>query len=223
MFCLNYYMETKKYPDPNRLYTLKDSNMLIFLKNDIKSKKIIVGDYTVSATAPGEFEKNVLHHHLNDKLIIGKFSGFAPNVRFLMAAIHHNTTDCFTIYGFCHIEEWKNEFWNDEDFLYRGDTIVGNNVFVGRDSVIFPGVHIGDGAIIGACSVVTKDVPPYTIVGGNPAKVIKKRLDDETIDLLLKIKWWDWNIETITENIHILKSKNKNALFELAKNMGYIK
>ena len=215
-----------KYPNPNDLYPMKNGyTTLIYLKNAIKSDKVIIGDYTVAETTPEEFKKNILHHYLNDKLIIGKFCGFGANVKFFMGTFHHNRTDCFTTYTFFHFkgEDWEREKWNEDDIVYKGDTIIGNDVWIGRDVSIFPGVHIGDGAIIGACSVITKDVAPYTIVAGNPAKVIKKRLDDETIELLLKIRWWDWDIKTITKNIHILKSRNKKDLFELAKNMGYIK
>ena len=219
-------MEIKKYPSPDDLYPMKDGcKNLIYLKNAIKSDKVIIGDYTVGFATPESFRNNILCHSLEDKLIIGKFCGFGENVKFLMGAFYHNRTDCFTTYTFFHFkgELWEKENWNKEDVLHKGDTIVGNDVWIGREASIFPGIHIGDGAIIGACSVVTKDVPPYTIVAGNPAKVIRKRLDDDIIDLLLKMKWWDWDIETITKNIHILKSRNKEDLFELARNMGYIK
>ena len=217
-------MNNKKYPNPNDLYPIKNNKKAVFIKNIVTSPKIIVGDFTIGETNKKEFNKNILYHYLNDKLIIGKFCCFAANVRFFMGAFYHNRVDCFSTYTFSHLSGlWEKEKWNENDIVYKGDTIIGNDVWIGRDVSIFPGVHIGDGAIIGACSVVTKDVEPYTVVGGNPAKVIKKRFDKKTIDLLLKMKWWDWNIETMTKNIHILKSRNKKDLFELAKSMGYIK
>ena len=219
---MNYKKE--QIPSPDVIYPIKTNKAAVFIKNIVTSKKIIIGDYTIGFTNAKQFKQNVLFHLLNDKLILGKFCCLAENVKFFMGAFHHNNTDCFTTYPFFHLSgKWAKEEWNGTDCKFRGDTVLGNDVWLGKDSVILPGVHIGDGAIIGAYSIVTKDIPPYTIVGGNPAKIIKKRFDDETIDILIKMKWWNWDITKITENIHILKSCNKQQLKQLAKDMGYIK
>lgn len=213
----------KGIPSPNIKYPVKNANNFVFLKNIVDQKKVIVGDYTCLMTETGNFDDNVRYHFFNDKLIIGKFCGIGYNAKFIMNGFFHNRTDCFTTYAFFHFGgKWKDENWNLEDSTYRGDTIIGNDVWIGENAIIYPGIKIGDGAIIGAYSVVTKNVAPYTIVGGNPAKVIKKRLDDDIIELLLKMKWWDWHIELITENIHVLKSRNKEELKKLAKKLGYI-
>lgn len=210
-------------PNPNIKYPVKNAKNFIFLKNIVDQKKIIVGDYTCLMTDTGSFEDNVRYHFFNDKLIIGKFCGIGYGAKFIMNGFFHNRTDCFTTYAFFHFGgKWQSEGWNLEDSAYRGDTVIGNDVWIGENAVIYPGIKIGDGAIIGAYSIVTKDVEPYAVVGGNPAKMIKKRLDNDIIYLLLKMKWWDWNINVITENIHILKSRNKDSLKKLAEKLGYI-
>ncbi|MEA5000503.1 MAG: CatB-related O-acetyltransferase [Endomicrobiaceae bacterium] len=219
---MNYKKE--QIPSPDAIYPIKTNKAAVFIKNIVTSDKIIVGDYTIGFSSKKEFKKNVLFHYFYDKLIIGKFCCLAENVKFFMGAFHHNNTNCFSTYPFLHLSgKWGKEKWENNDWTFRGDTIIGNDVWLGKDCVVLPGVHIGDGAIIGAYSIVTKDIPPYTIAGGNPAKIIKKRFDDETINILLKMKWWDWDLNAITENIHILKSSNKKQLKELAKYMGFIK
>lgn len=198
----------KPYPFEDLNYTAINPKRTVFLKHVIKRKNIIVGDYSYydHPTAPENFENdNVLYHypHSIEKLIIGKFVAIATDVKFIMSPANHRltgfTTFPFGIFG---------HGWEKEDDLSnlpsKGDTIIGNDVWLGYDSTILPGVKIGDGAIIGAKSVVTKDVEPYTIVGGNPAKVIRKRFDDKTIEELLKIQWWNWSKEKITRNIKYL-------------------
>jgi virginiamycin A acetyltransferase len=212
----------KRFPNPNEIYPIENSKNFIFLKNIVDQKKVIVGDYTCLMTETGNFNDNLRYSFLDDKLIIGKFCGIGYGAQFIMNGFFHNKTSCFTTYAFFHFPGWENENWNDEESTYRGDTIIGNDVWIGEQAIIYPGIKIGDGAIIGAYSIVTKDVPAYTVVGGNPAKVIKKRLDEDVISLLLKIKWWDWDIETITKNIHVLKSGNKEELTNLATKLGYI-
>jgi virginiamycin A acetyltransferase len=202
------------YPNPNTIYPLKNYHNLCFLKNLIKNPNIIIGDFTYydDLENPYNFEKNVLYHFdfIGDKLIIGKFCAIASNVKFIMNGANHPlnyfTTYPFAIFG----EGWENTM--SVEGTSKGDTIIGNDVWLGYNALILPGVKIGDGAIIGANSVVTKDVEPYTIVGGNPAKLIRKRFTDDVINLLLKLKWWDWSIEKITENIPLLASNNIESL-----------
>lgn len=180
----------------------------VFLKNVVSRKNIIVGDYTYydNPKGPTNFEKeNILYHYdcSPQKLIIGKFTAIATGVKFIMATANHKL-DGFTTYPF---GIFANGWQKDMDMTkinQKGDTIIGSDVWIGYKATIMPGVNIGDGAIIGARSVVTRDVPPYSIVGGNPARIIRIRFDKKTIDELLKIKWWDWPKEKITKNIKYL-------------------
>lgn len=196
-------------PDPNTIYPMDGFNRVCYLKNVIKSPNIIVGDYTYydDPNAPEDFEsKNVLYHYdfTGDKLIIGKFCAIATETKFIMNGANHKiksfTTYPFGIFG----KGWEAGIPQMGDLPYKGDTVVGNDVWIGYDSIILPGVKVGDGAIIAAKSVVTKDVPPYTIVGGNPSTQIRKRFSEEIIDVLLELKWWDWDVEKITANIPVL-------------------
>ncbi len=159
---------------------------------------------------PVQFEKNnVLYHYPinNDKLIIGKFCSIACGVKFIFNSANHTLSSLSTYPFPLFYEEWELKRKDVADsWDNKGDIIIGNDVWIGYEAIILSGVTIGDGAIIGARAVVTKDVPPYTIVGGIPAKPIKKRFSDETISLLLKIKWWDWPKERILKNISAIKS-----------------
>lgn len=156
-----------------------------------------------------------------DKLIIGKFVQIAHGVRFITASANHNMKG-FSTYPFTNFMMTSKTTSEDivamfKESSHKGDIIVGNDVWIGFEATIMPGVKIGDGAIIGAKSVVTKDIEPYTIVGGNPAKVIRKRFDDEVIEMLLTIKWWDWSIEKIEENIHIIAGKDIDVFWNQIK------
>ncbi|EKD71290.1 MAG: Chloramphenicol acetyltransferase [uncultured bacterium] len=199
--------------DPNKKFPLEKTQRLCFLKNIIESPNIIVGDYTYYDDPDNvqNFVKNILYHFdfVGDKLIIGKFCQIATNVRFIMNggnhAINGFSTFPFSAFG----SEWSNVPLEAQS---KGDTIVGNDVWIGNSATIMPGIKIGDGAIIATNSVITKDVAPYTIVGGNPAKLIRKRFDDETIQTLLKMKWWDWDIEKITKNARDIATGNVELL-----------
>lgn len=166
----------------------------------ITRPNIIVGDYTYyhdTKGADGFEERNVLYHEefVGDRLIIGKFCQIAMDAQFIMNASMHQMSG-FSTYPFAIFNEnWAKSY--EADFPYLGDTVIGNDVWIGYKATIFPGVQIGDGAIIGSRVMVTKNVPPYTIVGGNPAKMIRHRFDETTIKELLEIQWWDWPIETI--------------------------
>lgn len=195
-------------PDPNEIYPIKDYTKLIFLKNFIKASNIIVGDYTYfddRRYGPEKFEEyNVLYNYdfSKVKLTIGKFCAIAAETRLIMTGDHKLdaiTTYPFPIFG----QGWESAF-NVYDLPVKGDIVVGNDVWFGYDSLIMNGVTIGSGAIVAARAVVVKDVPPYSIVAGNPAKVVKMRFDDATIERLLQIAWWDWNIEKINTNLSLL-------------------
>lgn len=184
-------------PDPNKTFP-NAYGTTVFLKNVIKASNISVGDYTYydSADHPEDFEKtNILYNwpEFGDKLIIGKFCQLGSGVKFIMGPANHRissiSTYPFNVFGGTWSENTPPHL---SQLPFKGDTIVGNDVWIGRESVIMPGVKIGDGAIIAAHSVVTKDIEPYSIVGGNPAKLIRKRFDDELISLLLKTQWWNF-------------------------------
>jgi virginiamycin A acetyltransferase len=191
-------------PDPHDPYPLPAHPRTAFLKNHITRPNIIVGDYTYYDDPDGveNFERNVLYHFdfIADKLIIGKFCALGTATRFIMNGANHNIAG-FSTYPFPIFEGWRDLLPADYAFPARGDTVVGNDVWIGYDCLIMPGVKIGDGAIIATRSLVTKDVPPYTIVGGHPARVIRPRFDDATIAALLEIRWWDWDAVKIARNL----------------------
>lgn len=199
-------------PDPKAIYPNEAIKSVCFIKNTITRKNIIVGDYTYYDDPDGSenFEEHVTHHYefLGDKLIIGKFCAIARGIEFVMNGANHRinsiTTYPFNIMG----HGWQKATPALSDLPFKGDTVIGNDVWIGQNVTIMPGVHIGDGAIIGADATVTKDIPAYCIAGGNPAKVIKKRFDDELIEYLLALKWWDWPAKKIFANIEILCSSD---------------
>lgn len=202
-------------PDKDIPFPLPQYGRLCFLKNIIKNPNIIVGDYTYYDDFEDvhNFEKNVKYHFdfIGDKLVIGKFCMIASGVTFIMNGGNH-LTDAITTYPFAIFGNgWENAM-EGKNYPSKGDTEIGNDVWIGYYATIMPGVKLGDGAIIATKSVVTKDVAPYTIVAGNPAKEVKKRFTDEQIKKLLAIKWWDWEIDKISRNVHLLTGKDLDLL-----------
>ena len=202
-------------PDKDQKFPLANYERLCFLKNVIQNPNIIVGDYTYYDDFENveNFEKNIKYHFdfIGDKLIIGKFCMIASNVTFIMNGANH-LTDSITSYPFAIFgHDWSNAM-EGKSYPTRGDTIVGNDVWIGYNSTIMPGIRIGDGAIIATNSTITKDVEPYTIVGGNPAKEIRKRFTEKETIKLLEIKWWNWTIEKITQNLKHLTDNNIDSL-----------
>lgn len=204
------------YLNPNTLYPIEGITRTIYLKNIIKNPQIIVGDYTYYDDPDNiyNFEKNVryLFDFIGDKLIIGKFCQIASGVRFLMNGANHSmnsiSTYPFKVFG----GQWSKAALNVKS---KGDTVIGNDVWIGTNVTIMPGVKISDGAIIGTNSLVTKNVLPYSIVGGNPAKEIRKRFDGKTIEFLIALKWWNWDIQKITTHLDLLTSGNIDKLKNL--------
>lgn len=202
-----------------QIYPRTGDKETIYLKHVITNPNITVGDFTMYndfVNDPTLFEKNnVLYHYPinDDKLQIGKFCSIACGVKFLFNSANH-TLSSFSTYPFpLFFEEWGLEkkdvtkAWDN-----RGDIVIGNDVWIGYEAVILAGVTIEEGAIIGTRAVVTKDVPPYTIVGGVPAKPIKRRFSEETISTLLEIQWWNWSEERIARNISAIQSGNIEQL-----------
>ena len=211
-------MKNGKKPDASAVYPINGYDKEIYIKPTIKNPNIIVGEF--SYIADSEFEKHVTNFYpwSRDKLIIGKFCQIAAGVEFVMNDANHQMSSVST-FPFYTLEGWNMEAPKPEDMPFKGDTVVENDVWIGQNAVILPGVHIGNGAIIGANSVVGSDVAPYTIVAGNPAKPIRKRFDEELIALMLAWKWWDKPIEEIDALIPVLTSSDLSAVKEKIKTL----
>lgn len=203
----------------DKIYPRTSDKQTVYLKNVVNNPNIEVGDYTMYndfVQDPIDFEKNnVLYHYPvnQDKLKIGKFCSIACGAKFLFTSANH-TLKSLSTYPFpIFFEEWGLDgkdicdAWDN-----KGDIVIGNDVWIGFEAVILSGVTIGDGAVIGSRAVVTKDVEPYTIVGGVPAKPIRKRFDEQTIEKLEKIGWWDWSEEQIRQNIGAIQAGDVDAL-----------
>ncbi|KGT92712.1 Vat family streptogramin A O-acetyltransferase [Enterobacter cancerogenus] len=203
-------------PDPSNTHPMEGFPQVCFIKNTIKNPNIIVGDFTYydDPEDSENFERNVLYHFpfIGDKLIIGKFCAIAKGVQFIMNGANHKLSGFSTFPFYIFGNGWENAMPQAGDLPYKGDTVIGNDVWIGFDALIMPGVKIGNGAIISSRSVVTSDVPAYTIVGGNPAKIIKKRFPEETIATLEKLAWWNWPVEKITKNITAIMSNDIEKL-----------
>ena len=203
----------------DKIYPRTSDKQTVYLKNVVNNPNIEVGDYTMYndfVQDPIDFEKNnVLYHYPvnQDKLKIGKFCSIACGAKFLFTSANH-TMKSLSTYPFpIFFEEWQLDgkdicdAWDN-----KGDIVIGNDVWIGYESVILSGVTIGDGAVIGSRAVVTKDVEPYTIVGGVPAKPIRKRFDEQMIKKLEKIGWWNWGEEQIRQNLEAIQVGDVDAL-----------
>ncbi len=205
-------------PDKNTKFPLENYDRLCFLKNVVKSPNIIVGDYTYYDDFENveNFEKNVkyLFDFVDDKLIIGKFCMIASDVKFIMNGANH-LTDALSTYPFAIFRNGWESAMERKKYPKKGNINIGNDVWIGYNATIMAGVTIGDGAIIATNSTVIKDVEPYSIVGGNPAKEIKKRFSKEVITKLLELQWWNWDIHKITKNIQNLTDSEIEKIIEL--------
>lgn len=203
-------------PDPATIFPLNNYNRLCFLKNIIKSKNVFVGDYTYydDFDSVENFEKNLRYHFdfTGDLLVIGKFCMIASAVEFIMNGANH-LSDAVTAYPFAIFGNGWEHAMDGKTYPAKGDTIIGNDVWIGYKASIMPGVTIGDGAIVASYSVITKYVLPYSVVGGNPAKEIKKRFTEKAIEKLLNMQWWNWPIEQITESIQQLTGNDIDTLW----------
>ncbi len=203
------------------IYPRMGDEQTVYLNRIVKGKNIEIGDYTMYndfVNDPCDFEKNnVLYHYPvnGDKLKIGKFCSIACGAKFIFTSANHSLKSLSTYPFPIFFEEWGLDVKNiREAWDNKGDIVIGSDVWIGYEAVILSGVTIGDGAVVGARAVVTKDVPPYTVVGGVPARPIKKRFDEQTIDRLLKLRWWDLGREKIKECIPFIQSGNVDALIK---------
>lgn len=203
----------------NKRYPRSNDNETVYLDQVVSDPNIKVGKYTIYndfEKNPADFEKNnVLYHYSvnKDRLVIGKFCSIACGAKFLFTSANH-AMGSLSNYTFpIFFEEWDLKKENVTDaWDNKGDIVIGNDVWIGYDAVIMAGVHIGDGAVIGTRAVVTKDVPPYTIVGGVPARKIKMRIDSQTVEDLLELKWWDWTSVKIKENLSLIRTGDISGL-----------
>lgn len=203
-------------PNPKDKHPMNGFPQVCFIQNTVSNPNIIIGDYTYydDPEDSEDFERNVLYHFpfVGDRLIIGKFCALARGVKFIMNGANHKMNG-FSTYPFSIFQNgWGKVLPQPGELPYKGDTVVGNDVWIGYEAIIMPGVKIGDGAIVAAKSVVVKDVAPYTIVGGNPNKCIRQRFSDDIIKSLVEIAWWNWDIEKITRNLEIIVAVDIESL-----------
>jgi virginiamycin A acetyltransferase len=208
-------------PSPDDPHPMKGFPQVGFLKPLVKNPRIEVGEYTYydDPDGPEHFEARCVLYHfpfVGDKLVIGRFCALARGVKFVMNGANHKTSGFSTFPFYVFGNGWEVVAPEPGDLPYKGDTVIGNDVWVGYDALVMPGVKVGDGAIVAARSVVTKDVPPYSVVGGNPARVVKPRFPDAVVAGLLAIRWWDWPVERITKNLTAIVGADLGALRKAA-------
>lgn len=206
-------------PDPTQLHPIQGQERVVFLKPLVTSPLIEVGEYSYydDPEHATEFQtRNVTHHYGPERLIIGKFCAFATGVTFIMNGANHRMTGVST-YPFPIMGgAWGEHLDLVTDLPSRGDTVVGNDVWIGGNVTIMPGVRIGHGAIISTGAMVTRDVPDYAVAGGNPARVIKHRYPEDDVRALVKLAWWDWPIDTITANLRTIADGSVAELLAVA-------
>ncbi len=203
-------------PDPLQRFPLPGWHGTAYLKAIVTNPRIEVGDFSYydDSRGPEHFEARCVRYHFDfvgDRLIIGKFVAIAQGAQFIMNGANHPMGG-FSTFPFGTLGFVPGEPYGAEGDPPRGDTIIGNDVWIGREAVIMPGVQIGDGAIVGAHAVVGSNVPPYAIVAGNPARIIRKRFPDDVITRLLAIRWWDWPVEAIMEHVAALRGADIEQL-----------
>jgi len=203
-------------PDPSNKHPMAGFPQVCFIRNTVTNPNIVIGDYTYydDPDDSENFERNVLYHFpfIGDKLVIGKFCAIARGVKFIMNGANHKTSGVSTYPFFIFGNGWEKAMPQPGELPYKGDTVIGNDVWIGYDCLIMPGVKIGNGAIISSRSVVVSDVAPYSIVGGNPARQIKERFAPDVVAELEAIAWWDWPIEKITQHLSAITAGEISAL-----------
>ena len=209
-------LSMKVFPDKDKAFPNPDIPSLCYIKNVVTNPRIIIGDYTYydDVDGPDRFEEHVTHFYdfIGDRLIIGNFCAIARGVTFIMNGANHRM-NCLTTYPFNIMGgDWDGAIGPlMEELPLKGDTVIGNDVWIGQNVTILPGVHIGDGAIIGTNATVASDIPPFAVAVGNPARIIRQRFDDEMIELLERLQWWNRLIEEIEQLIPILTNSDLAA------------
>jgi virginiamycin A acetyltransferase len=203
-------------PDPNDKHPMLGFPQVCFIKNTVKNPNIVIGEYTYydDPEDSENFERNVLYHFpfIGDRLLIGRFCALAKGVKFIMNGANHKLSG-FSTYPFqIFAGGWEKVMPTPGELPYKGDTVIGNDVWLGYDALVMPGVRIGHGAIVASRSVVVSDVPPYAIVGGNPAGVMKLRFSPPIVEALLAIAWWDWPIDRVSRNLAAIVGADLDAL-----------
>lgn len=206
----------------SRVYPRPHDGQTVYLKDVITGPNIEVGEYTIYndfVRDPRDFEKNnVLYHYPvnGDRLVIGRFCSIACGAKFMFTSVNHSMQSLANYTFPIFFDEWGLDAKDICDaWDNKGDTVIGNDVWIGYEAVIMPGVKIGDGAVIGTRAVVTKDVPPYTIVGGVPAKPIRRRFDDATVEKLEALRWWDWDEDRLKRALPAIQAGDIAALAAL--------
>ena len=205
-----------KFPSPDNKHPMEGFPQVCFISNTVTNPNIIVGDYTYydDPDDSENFERNVLYHFpfIGDKLIIGKFCAIARGAKFIMNGANHKmsgiSTYPFQIFG----NGWEKVMPKPGELPFKGDTVIGNDVWIGYEALFMPGVKVGNGAIISSRSVVVSDVPAYTVVGGNPGRVIKQRFEPDAVARLEQIAWWNWPVQKITEHLALIVAGDVDAL-----------
>ena len=203
-------------PDPADAHPMAGFPQVCYVRNTVTGPNIEIGEYTYfdDPEDSENFERNVLYHFdfVGDRLVVGRFCAIARGVRFVMNGANHAVGGFSTYPFFIFGNGWERAAPKEGELPYKGDTVVGNDVWLGYEALVMPGVTIGDGAIVAARSVVTADVPPYAIVGGNPARVLRMRFEPDTVARLLSVAWWYWPVTRITANLAAITGGDIEAL-----------
>lgn len=203
-------------PDPANSHPMAGFSQVCYIRNTVTNPNIVIGEYTYYDDPDGaeNFERNVLYHFpfIGDKLVIGKFCALARGVKFIMNGANHKMSGFSTYPFYIFGGGWEQHMPQPGELPYKGDTVIGNDVWLGYDSLVMPGVTIGDGAIIAARSVVVSDIPAYAIVGGNPARVLRERFAPELAQELQALAWWDWPADKVTRNLTAIMAADIEAL-----------
>jgi virginiamycin A acetyltransferase len=203
-------------PDPNDPHPMRGFPQICYIRNTVDNPQIQVGEYSYYDDPEDSegFARNVLYlfPFIGDRLIIGRYCAIARGATFVMNGANHRmsgfSTYPFNIFG----NGWERSTPLPEELPFKGDTVVGNDVWIGYQAMLMPGVRVGDGAIIAARSVVSADVPAYAIVGGNPARVLRMRFEPAQIERLLRIAWWDWDADKVSRNLELIVGADLDAL-----------